>query len=127
MKKNIIVIAVMLFIFTSADCFSQSAEARVRELQGTWRVIEMADMDISEPPISDLLVFTWAFTGNEYWMKFTNYQTGDTETDGGTFRVVDDSIIFTDYEGVVESAVFSIQRNLLTINIEGVLVVCRRQ
>ena len=127
MKKNILILAVVLIIFAGADCFSQSAETRARELQGTWRVLTFAEMDISEPPLSDFLLFTWTFDGRDYLMKVINNQNGSVEAEGGTFTIVANTIVFSHQDGVVQTGEYAINRNILTISVEGVDFVCRRQ
>jgi len=127
MKKTVFAFAVFLLISAGSDCFAQSAEARTKALQGEWLVASVGDVDLSIPPNSEIVEQVWAFNGNDYLVRTTNLLTGETDVQTGSFKVIADAITFSHQDGVTQTGMYTLQRNTLTVNIEGLLIILNKR
>ena len=116
-KKYVFLIFILLFM--GMDCFAQSTEDKVRELQGTWATFFIenfhiyGDIDLSEPMYSHM-EFVWIFDGNNLLMRTNGIVNGIY-----TFRIFADNILFTDENGKTEGVGYSILDGILKINFNG--------
>ena len=127
MKKRVLIFSILFLVILGVDCFAQSTEARTRAFQGEWLVIAIDDMDFSKPPFSEIVETTWIFDGNHYLMKINNLEERKVEVQSGTFRIIADGIIFSHQDGVTQTGTYTLQRDILTINLEGTVIVCRKR
>jgi hypothetical protein len=116
-KKYVFIIFILLFL--GMDCFAQSAEDRVRELQGTWvayfieNFFIYGDIDLSDPKYSHM-EFVWIFDGNNLLIRTNGIVDGIF-----TFRIFADNILTTDENGRTEGVGYSIPDGILKINLNG--------
>jgi hypothetical protein len=117
MKIKIVFIFVLLFM--GMDCFAQSTDDKVRELQGTWVAFFIenfffyGDIDLSEPKYSHM-EFVWIFDGNNLLIR-----TNGIVNCISTFRIFADNILFTDENGKTEGVGYSISDGILKLNLNG--------
>jgi hypothetical protein len=127
MKKSIFVFVIFLLILVGSDCFAQNAEVRARALQGEWLITVFDNIDFSKPPYSEIIEMIWIFDGNNYLLRSKDIQNEKIEAESGTFRMVADAIIFSHQDGITQTGVYTLQGNVLTVNIEGSIIISNKR
>ena len=119
MKKWISgIILIALLILTGIDCFAQSTDARIRALQGEWRLTHMQMeeevIDLTVPPFNEVMEQIWKFEGNNLFVLTIDLQTGESEAETSTFTIIGNTLLLSDQRRT-DTAPYTLQGNTLII------------
>lgn len=119
-KKILGLTLVVLLTVGETVCFAQSAQARVKALQGTW-ILETIQaggliMDVTKPSIAEKQEISYTFEGNRQSQANRDVQKGTTEAYHGGFTINGDTLeLFYDEREERFTYTYTIQGNKLIL------------